>query len=168
MAKKKTTSSDAKAEELDVIDDSESKVSEKEEVKASPLIKEGEDETSPLIEEEETEEEETEEEEIEEEEIEEEKRKDYKYLKARILEQHNNIYQIEFLGISHGFLNYLSSKLLNEKGVNYSAYKETSLSPPVLTVVTDGTLSIQKILKNTCKEMKSNISSLKKAIIGSL
>jgi DNA-directed RNA polymerase subunit L len=156
MAKKKTTSSDTKDEELDVIDNSESKVSENSEedkVEDSSLIEEEEDETSPPI---------------EEEEIEEEKRKDYKYLKARILEQHNNIYQIEFLGISHGFLNYLSSKLIDEKGVNYSAYKETSLSPPVLTVVTDGTLSIQKILKNTCKEMKSNISSLKKAIATSI
>lgn len=159
MAKKKTTkNADAIEEELEVKspDDSDVEISEnseEEEVETSQLLEEEDIETSP---------------EIEEEEIEEEKRKDYKYLKARILEKNNNIYQIEFLGISHGFLNYLSSKLLGEKGVNYSAYKETSLSPPVLTVVTDGTIPIQKILKSTCKEMKSNISSLKKAIAESI
>ncbi len=150
MAKKKTEqkkNADAidKELEVDLFDDSGNEISENSEEEVV--------ETSALI---------------EVEEIEEEIRKDYKYLKARILEQHNNIYQIEFLGISHGFLNYLSSKLIDEKGVNYSAYKETSLSPPVLTVVTDGTISIQKILKNTCKGMKSNISSLKKAIAGSI
>ena len=161
MAKKKTAqekNADAidKVIEVDLFDDSDNEISENSEeevVETSALIEGEEIEESPLI---------------DDEEIEEEIRKDYKYLKARILEQHNNIYQIEFLGISHGFLNYLSSKLIGEKGVNYSAYKETSLSPPVLTVVTDGTISIQKILKNTCKEMKSNISSLKKAIAGSI
>ena len=153
MAKKTTTRK--KNDEEDLLDDSGDEISEnpKEgEIETTSLIEEGEDETSPM----------------EEEEIEEEIRKDYKYLKARILEKNNNIYQIEFLGISHGFLNYLSSKIMHEKGVNYSAYKETSLSPPVLTVVTDGTISIQKILKSTCKVMKSNISSLKKAIAGSI
>ncbi|MHA1729986.1 MAG: RpoL/Rpb11 RNA polymerase subunit family protein [Promethearchaeota archaeon] len=95
---------------------------------------------------------------------EEEEIKDYKFLKARLLEVNNNNHRIEFIGVSHGFLNYLIFKLLKEKGVTYAAYKETTLNPAVLTVITDGSIHIRKILKNACANMKAEVLSLKENV----
>jgi DNA-directed RNA polymerase subunit L len=103
-----------------------------------------------------------------EEEFIEEEEKDYKHVKARLLDVNNNIYRVEFKGVSHGFLNYLSSKILHVSGVNYSAYKETSLNPPILTVVTDGSVTLKKIFKETNKIMKDEWTSLKKNVEASV
>ncbi len=95
---------------------------------------------------------------------EEEEKKDYKYLKARFVETKGDINRIEFLGASHGFLNLLTAKLIQEKGVKFSAYKETSIAPPILTVITDGTIPLKKILKNASVNMKKEIEELKKTV----
>lgn len=94
--------------------------------------------------------------------------KDYKYLKAHIIEQHNNVYRIEFIDGSHGFLNYLSSHLLQDKNVRFSAYKATSLDPPVLTLIIEPDASVKKILESAINKMKSEIKELKEAITSSI
>ena len=91
-------------------------------------------------------------------------KKDYKYLKSKLLSEHFNTYRIEFVGESHGFLNLLNSKALQEKGVVFSAYKETSIDPPVLTVVTDGSITAMKVLNNVAESMKKDFLELKKVV----
>jgi DNA-directed RNA polymerase subunit L len=99
---------------------------------------------------------------------EETKKKDYKYMKVKLLSEHFNTYRIEFENESHGFLNLLNTKVLNEKGITFSAYKETSIDPPVLTVVTDGSVTAMKVLNNVAESMKKDFNDLKKAVSQSI
>lgn len=102
---------------------------------------------------------------LEEEEIE---IKDYEYVKARLLERENNLYKVEFLGVSHGFLNYIIEKLLKVESVEFAAYKETSLSPPILTVKIIGKKTIKKAIQEAVVMMKTELKSLKKEIKASI
>jgi DNA-directed RNA polymerase subunit L len=89
--------------------------------------------------------------------------KDYKHLKARLIEQKKDTYRIEFIDASHGFLNFLSNILLKEKGVKYSAYKKTSLGNPIMTIITDGSVSIKKILQNAGKKINDELNAIQSA-----
>jgi DNA-directed RNA polymerase subunit L len=94
--------------------------------------------------------------------------KDYKHLKARLIEQKNNSYRIEFIDASHGFLNFLTNILLKEKGVEYAAYKKTSLGNPIMTIITDGSVSVKKILQNSGKKIKDELNAIQEAFKSAL
>ena len=98
-----------------------------------------------------------------EEEEEQEELKDYKHLKARLIEQKNNSFRIEFIDASHGFLNFLTNILLKEKGVEYAAYKKTSLENPIMTIITDGSGSVKTILQSACKKIDNELKAIKSA-----
>jgi len=98
-----------------------------------------------------------------EEEEEQEQLKDYKHLKARLIEQKKNTYRIEFIDASHGFLNFITNILLKENGLEYAAYKKTSLENPVMTIITDGTISVKKILENAGKKIDAELNAIQKA-----
>ncbi len=89
--------------------------------------------------------------------------KDYKHLKARLIEQKKNSYRIEFIDASHGFLNFLTNILLKEKTVEYAAYKKTSLGNPVLTMITDGSISVKKLLQNAGKKINDELNAIQDA-----
>jgi DNA-directed RNA polymerase subunit L len=91
-------------------------------------------------------------------------KKDYKYLKGRLLSQTGNIYKIQVEGESHTLLNNLCIKLLSTKGVEYAAYKETSIDPAVLTIITDGKIDVKKTLKAVTADMKKEFVELKKLV----
>lgn len=94
--------------------------------------------------------------------------KDYKHLKARLIEQKKNTYQIEFIDASHGFLNFLTNILLKEKGVEYAAYKKTSLGNPIMTIITDGAVSVKKILQNSGKKINDELNAIQDAFKSAL
>ena len=94
--------------------------------------------------------------------------KDYKHLKARLIEQKKNSYQIEFIDASHGFLNFLTNILLKEKGVEYAAYKKTSLGNPIMTIITDGSVSVKKILQNSGKKINDELNAIQEAFKSAL
>jgi DNA-directed RNA polymerase subunit L len=94
---------------------------------------------------------------------EQEQMKDYKHLKARLIEQKKNTYRIEFIDASHGFLNFLTNILLSEKGVKYSAYKKTSLGNPIMTIITDESVSVKKILQNAGKKINDELNAIQTA-----
>ena len=95
---------------------------------------------------------------------EEEQLKDYKHLKARLIEQKKNSYRIEFIDASHGFLNFLTNILLKEKTVEYAAYKKTSLGNPIMTIITDGSVSIKKILQTAGKKINDELNAIQDAL----
>ena len=98
-----------------------------------------------------------------EEEEEPEQLKDYKHLKARLIEQKKNSYRIEFIDAYHGFLNFLTNILLEEKAVEYAAYKKTSLGNPVMTIITDGSITIKKILQTAGKKINDELNAIQDA-----
>ena len=89
--------------------------------------------------------------------------KDYKHLKARLIEQKKNSYRIEFIDASHGFLNFLTNILLKQKGVEYAAYKKTSLGNPIMTIITDGSVSVKKILQISGKKIMDELNAIQEA-----
>lgn len=95
-------------------------------------------------------------------------KKDYKYLKARLISHTGNIYKIQMEGESHSVLNNLCTNLLKTKGIEYAAYKETSIDPAVLTIITDGSIDLKKTLKSTTSEMKKEFVELKKIVSKSI
>ncbi|MBN2156603.1 MAG: hypothetical protein JW776_11215 [Candidatus Lokiarchaeota archaeon] len=97
------------------------------------------------------------------EEEEEEQLKDYKHLKARLMDQKKDTYRIEFIAASHGFLNYLTNILLTENEVEYAAYKKTTLGNPIMTIITDGSTPIKKILQNACKKIDDELKAIQNA-----
>ncbi len=94
--------------------------------------------------------------------------KDYKHLKARLIEQKKNSYRIEFIDASHGFLNYLTNILLKEKGVEYAAYKKTTLGNPIMTIITDGSISVKKILQVSGKKINDELNAIQDAFSSSI
>ncbi|MHA1819473.1 MAG: RpoL/Rpb11 RNA polymerase subunit family protein [Promethearchaeota archaeon] len=94
----------------------------------------------------------------------EEEEKTFKFLRARIEERNGNFYTIRIKGASHTFLNYITTKLLDEKGVEYAAYKLTTLEPPRLSIIIDGSVPLKTILLSVTKKMKDEIKELKKVI----
>lgn len=101
---------------------------------------------------------------LEDEAEEEQEKDDYRHLKARYIEKFGDSHSVEFKGVSHGFLNYLVSILLKDKGVKYSAYKETSIHPPVLSLILDDKKTVTKTLLSACDVMEKEVQDLKNAI----
>ena len=102
----------------------------------------------------------TEEDEEEHEEI----HKDYKHLDVAIDEMDTNEYVVHVLHQSHGFMNYMISKVLSIKGVTYAAYKLTSLEPPKMRIRPDGSKDIKAVLKEVAKKMNIELKGLANAI----
>lgn len=93
-----------------------------------------------------------------------EPQRDFKYLKISI-DQHNDIeYYVHVKHQSHGFMNYLVTKTLKCKGVDFAAYKNTSMEPPVLYIRVDGTKSIKNIIKEAIKLMRIDWKGMKNAV----
>ena len=88
---------------------------------------------------------------------EEESKKDYKYVGLSISEDAPNEWTMYVKNQGHGFCNYLVSKILKIKGINYAAYKLTSLEPAKFLIRSDGTKDIKGILKEAVKLMQIEI-----------
>lgn len=88
--------------------------------------------------------------------LEEEPEEPYKYLLISIEKDGdaNREFYLHVKHQSHGFMNYMVTKILNCKGVDFAAYKNTSLAPPVIYVRTDGNRDIKVILKDAMKLMQ--------------
>ena len=61
-------------------------------------------------------------------------------------------------------MNYLITKILKCKGVEFAAYKITSLEPPTMYIRTDGTKDIKNILKEALKLMKIDWKGMGNAV----
>ncbi len=90
--------------------------------------------------------------------------KDWKYLKLRLEQEETNNYYLHVEHQSHGFMNYLVSKVLKCKGVDFAAYKNTSLSPANIYIRTDGSRDIKVILKDTIKLMRTEWKGMGNAV----
>ena len=90
--------------------------------------------------------------------------KDYKYMQLAIEKQ----YEVEYLIIikhqSHGFLNYMVTKILKVKGVQFAAYKITTLEDPRIIVHLDGTKDIKAVIKESIKHMRIELKGIGNAI----
>ena len=94
-----------------------------------------------------------------------EPQRDFKYLKISIEQEENGTeFYVHVIHQSHGFMNYLVTKVLKCKGVEFSAYKNTSLEPPVLYVRTDGKKEIKNILKEALKLMRIDWKGMGNAV----
>lgn len=94
-----------------------------------------------------------------------EPQRDFKYLKISIEQEENGSeFYLHVQHQSHGFMNYLVTKVLKCKGVEFSAYKNTSLEPPVLYVRTDGSKEIKNILKEALKLMRIDWKGMGNAV----
>ena len=61
-------------------------------------------------------------------------------------------------------LSFIVTKALKCKGVEFAAYKNTSLEPPVMYVRTDGTKEIKNILKEALKLMRIDWKGMGNAV----
>ena len=94
-----------------------------------------------------------------------EPQRDFKYLKISIEQEENGTeFYVHVIHQSHGFMNYLITKVLKCKGVEFAAYKHTSLEPPVMYIRTDGTKEIKNILKEAIKLMKIDWKGMGNAV----
>jgi DNA-directed RNA polymerase subunit L len=96
--------------------------------------------------------------------LQEEEDTNFKYLTVKIYEMAKNEYKVIIVNQSHGFCNFLCSKLLNITGVQYAAYKFTSLESPALDIKLDGSKDIKKILKEVTDKMRDDVKVLSKLI----
>ncbi|WP_371806281.1 RpoL/Rpb11 RNA polymerase subunit family protein [Candidatus Lokiarchaeum ossiferum] len=90
--------------------------------------------------------------------------KDWKYLKLSLEQENTNNYYLHVNHQSHGFMNYLVSKVLKCNGVSFAAYKNTSLSPANIYIRTDGTRDIKLILKEAVKLMRTEWKGMGNAV----
>lgn len=94
-----------------------------------------------------------------------EPQRDFKYLKISIEQEENGTeFYVHVIHQSHGLMNYLITKVLKCKGVEFAAYKNTSLEPPVMYVRTDGSKDIKNILKEALKLMKIDWKGMGNAV----
>lgn len=96
--------------------------------------------------------------------INEDLRTGYKYLDVRIDEVVQNEYKIAIYNQSHGFCNFLISKLLNVNGVLYAAYKKTSLEPASVDLRIEPGKDVKKILKDAIDKMRDDLKMMQKLI----
>lgn len=94
--------------------------------------------------------------------------KDYKFMKAELIGTKGNVHRIRITDADHGFLNLLSAKLLATEGVEYAAYKATSLDPPIMTVMTEGKTKLITVLKKASEAMKKETEDLRKIVTKSI
>ncbi|MHA1721008.1 MAG: RpoL/Rpb11 RNA polymerase subunit family protein [Promethearchaeota archaeon] len=91
--------------------------------------------------------------------------RDFKYLKIAIEQEGTeNEYYVHVKHQSHGLMNYLITKVLKCKGVDFAAYKNTSLEPPVMYIRTDGSRDIKNILKEALKLMRIDWKGMGNAV----
>ncbi len=94
-----------------------------------------------------------------------EPQRDFKYLKISVEQEENETeFYVHVVHQSHGFMNYLITKVLKCKGVEFAAYKNTSLEPPVMYVRTDGSKDIKNILKEALKLMRIDWKGMGNAV----
>ncbi len=94
-----------------------------------------------------------------------EPQRDFKYLKISVEQEINGTeFYVHVIHQSHGFMNYLVTKVLKCKGVEFAAYKNTSLEPPVMYVRTDGLKEIKNILKEALKLMRIDWKGMGNAV----
>jgi len=94
-----------------------------------------------------------------------EPQRDFKYLKISIEQEKNGTeFYVHVQHQSHGFMNYLVTKVLKCKGVEFVAYKNTSLEPPVMYIRTDGSKDIKNIIKEAIKLMQIEFRGMKNAV----
>lgn len=89
---------------------------------------------------------------------------DYKYLKLYIEQESKFEYYVTVEHQSHGFMNYLVSKVLKCAGVEFAAYKLTSLDPAKLYIRIDPSRDIKTILKEALVKMKTEWKGMKNAV----
>ena len=90
--------------------------------------------------------------------------KDYKYLQLTIYQRGENEFIVQVRHQSHGFLNYMVTKILNVKGVLYAAYKIRDFNPPKIYIRTDGSKEIKAILAETTKKMEIELKGFTQSI----
>jgi DNA-directed RNA polymerase subunit L len=91
-------------------------------------------------------------------------RKSYKYLELSIKQSSANEYDIIIKHQSHGFLNYLTSKLLQSKGVEFAAYKKSSIDVPKIYVRTKNDRDIKAIFQEAIKFARTEWKGMRNAI----
>ncbi len=88
----------------------------------------------------------------------------YKYLQLAITQISDIEYDVIIKDQSHGFLNYFVSKILQCKGVDFAAYKNQSISDPVIYIRIDGTLPIKSILQEALKYARTEWKGMRNAV----
>jgi DNA-directed RNA polymerase subunit L len=89
---------------------------------------------------------------------------EYKFLEVSIERENETEYYITIKHQSHGFMNYLVSKVLKCKDVEFAAYKATSLAPPKLYIRTTPDHDIKVILKEALTLMRTEWKGMKNAV----
>lgn len=90
--------------------------------------------------------------------------RDYKYLKVHIEQESEFEYYITVEHQSHGFMNYMVSKMLKCSGVEFCAYKQTSFDPPKMYVRLDKSRDIKGVLREALTKMKTEWKGMKNAV----
>ncbi|MHA1674504.1 MAG: RpoL/Rpb11 RNA polymerase subunit family protein [Promethearchaeota archaeon] len=90
--------------------------------------------------------------------------REFKYMQIQIEKDNDKEYYIIVRHQSHGFMNYLVSQVLKCKGVDFVAYKITSLDPPKLYVRVEEGLDIKAVLKEALGKMRTEWKGMKNAV----
>lgn len=89
---------------------------------------------------------------------------EYKYLQLKIEQENEFEYYVTVKHQSHGFMNYFVAKILKCTGVEFAAYKATSLDPPKIYVRLDASHDIKKILQEALLLMRTEWKGMKNAV----
>ncbi|TFH27011.1 MAG: hypothetical protein E4G98_06535 [Promethearchaeota archaeon] len=90
--------------------------------------------------------------------------REFKYLQIQIEKDTDREYFIIVKHQSHGFMNYLVSQVLKCGGVDFAAYKFTSLDPPKLYVRLEEGRDIKVVLKEALGKMRTEWKGMKNAV----
>ncbi len=90
--------------------------------------------------------------------------REFKYLQIQIEKDNDTEYYIIVRHQSHGFMNYLVAQVLKCKGVDFVAYKSTSLDPPRLYVRLEDGHDIKAVLKDALGKMRTEWKGMKNAV----
>ena len=90
--------------------------------------------------------------------------KAYKYLELAILQNSDNEFDVIIKHQTHGFLNYMVSKIIQCKGVAFVAYQHLSIADPKIYIRTDGKREIKDILKEAIKYARVDWKGMRNAI----
>jgi DNA-directed RNA polymerase subunit L len=97
---------------------------------------------------------------------EEEEVEPYKHLRLRLHSKRGTHYKIAVMHQSHGFLNLLVGKLLAIEGVDFAAYKLTTINDPIVSVRLDPdrNLRIQDVLNEAADRVLKEVDEFGKAL----
>ncbi|MHA1613181.1 MAG: RpoL/Rpb11 RNA polymerase subunit family protein [Promethearchaeota archaeon] len=90
--------------------------------------------------------------------------REFKYLQIEITTDSDFEYYIKVKHQSHGFMNYLMSQVLRCSGVEFAAYKATSLDEPNLYVRLEKNRDIKIVLKEALGKMRTEWKGMKNAV----